>query len=281
MVQLIDGKKVARELVDKVKQEVATLPSSPGLAVILIGEDPASEIYVNIKRKRCNEIGIVSYLHQLDSSVTQDVVLQLIDKLNNDPKITGILVQMPTPSQISDNKIMIAVNPKKDVDGFNPINIGNLVLKKEGLQSCTPRGIHKLLKYYNIPLQGQEVVVIGSSIIVGNPVAQMFLNANSTVTVCNIDTKDLKMHTQKADIIVSATGKKHILTADMIKEEAVIVDVGIIRENGKIYGDVDFENVKDKCSYITPVPGGVGPMTIACLMENTLIAYNLQNGGEK
>ncbi|MBW2978194.1 bifunctional methylenetetrahydrofolate dehydrogenase/methenyltetrahydrofolate cyclohydrolase FolD [Candidatus Woesearchaeota archaeon] len=275
-MQLIDGKKVAAEIREKVKEEVSKLEKKPGLAVILVGEDPASKVYVNIKDKKCKEVGIESYQHKLDKDASEEEVLALVDKLNKDDKITGILVQMPLPSHISSKKIMNAVLPEKDADGFHPMNIGKMMLDEKGLVPCTPRGVMKLFDYYNINLEGKEAVVIGNSVVVGNPIAQLMLKKGATVTVCHIKTKDLKMHTIKADIIVSAVGKRNLVTADMVKEGAVIIDVGIVRDQGKLYGDVDFENVKDKCSYITPVPGGVGPMTVACLLENTMIAYNMQ-----
>jgi len=275
-MEILDGKKVAKEIMENVKKEIATLSEKPGLAVILIGEDPASEVYVNIKAKRCSSVGIESYKYRLNKDVSEEDVLIMIDQLNNDDKATGILVQMPIPKHISKNKIMNAVIPSKDVDGFHPMNIGRMILDEIYLQPCTPVGVIKLLDYYKIDLAGKGAVVIGNSPVVGNPVAQMLLKKGATVTICNRNTKDLKKHTLEADIIVSAVGKMNLVTADMIKEGVVIVDVGIVRHEGKIYGDVDFENVKDKCSYITPVPGGIGPMTVACLMENTLIAYNLQ-----
>ncbi|MBW2981670.1 bifunctional methylenetetrahydrofolate dehydrogenase/methenyltetrahydrofolate cyclohydrolase FolD [Candidatus Woesearchaeota archaeon] len=277
-MQLLDGEKVSNEIMENVKQEVSSLGNSPGLAVILIGEDKASKIYVNIKSKKCKEVGMESYKYELSEDTSEEEVLKLIEELNKDEKVNGILVQMPVPSHISRNKIMNAVVPSKDVDGFHPSNIGKLILGEEGLFPCTAIGVIKLLEHYNIELSGKEAVVIGNSIIVGNPTAQLLLKKGATVTVCHSKTKDLKAHTEKADIIVSAAGKRNLVTSDMVKQGAVIVDVGIVREQGKIYGDVDFENVKDKCSYITPVPGGAGPMTVACLLENTLKAYKIQGG---
>jgi methylenetetrahydrofolate dehydrogenase (NADP+)/methenyltetrahydrofolate cyclohydrolase len=275
---ILDGKKVAKEVMEKVKREVAALSEKPGLAVILIGDDPASKVYVDIKARRCRDVGIESYKYRLNKDVSEEDVLVMIDQLNKDDKATGILVQMPIPSHISRNKIMNAVIPSKDVDGFHPMNIGKLILDEDYLQPCTPLGIIKLLDYYKIDLSGKEAVVIGNSPIVGNPTAQMLLKKGATATVCHRKTKDLKMHTLNADIIVSAVGKKNLVTADMVKDGVIIVDVGIVREGDKIFGDVDFENVKDKCSYITPVPGGIGPMTVACLLENTLKAYKIQGG---
>jgi methylenetetrahydrofolate dehydrogenase (NADP+)/methenyltetrahydrofolate cyclohydrolase len=280
MVVILDGEKVSNEIMEKVKQEVSSLDRNPGLAVILIGNDPASEVYVSIKSKRCKEVGMESYKYELNEDVSEEDVLKLIDELNKNDKVHGILVQMPIPNHISRNKVMNAVIPSKDVDGFNPINIGKLILDEGKLYPCTPLGIIKLLDYYNIELSGKEAVVIGNSVVVGNPIAQMLLKKGATVTVCHKKTKDLGMYTLKADIIVSAVGKRNLITKDMVKEGAVIIDVGIVREEGKIYGDVDFENVQGKCSFITPVPGGVGPMTVACLLENTLNAYKIQ-GDEK
>lgn len=277
MYQLLDGKKTAEELREKVRQEVLGFEKKPGLAVILVGKEPASEIYVNLKVKKCEEAGIKSYKYELEEKTSEKELLELINKLNKDKKINGILVQLPLPEHISRNVIVSAVAPEKDVDGFGSMNIGKLILKDPCLKPCTPRGIIKLLKSYNIELKGKNAVIIGRSIIVGNPVSQMLLNEEATVTICHSKTKNLKEHTLNADIIVSAVGKRKLVTADMVKEGAVVVDVGTVREENKLYGDVDFENVKEKCSYITPVPGGVGPMTIACLLENTLTAYKMQN----
>jgi methylenetetrahydrofolate dehydrogenase (NADP+)/methenyltetrahydrofolate cyclohydrolase len=276
MYQLLDGKKIAEELREKVKQEVSSLEEKPGLAVILVGKEPASEIYVNLKVKKCEEAGIKSYKYELEEKTSEKELLELISKLNKDKKINGILVQLPLPGHISRNIIVSAVASEKDVDGFGPMNIGKLILKEPCLKPCTPRGIIKLIKSYDIELKGKNVVIIGRSIIVGNPVSQMLLNEEATVTICHSKTKSLKEHTLNADIIVSAVGKKNLVTADMVKKGAVVVDVGTVRDGKKLCGDVDFENVKEKCSYITPVPGGVGPMTIACLLENTVTAYKMQ-----
>jgi len=276
-MKLIDGKTVAKEMRQKIKEEVAGMEKKPGLAVVLVGKDPASQVYVNLKDKRCKEIGMESYKHELPESASEKEVLALIDKLNKDDAVNGILVQMPVPKQISAQKVMEAVLPEKDVDGFHPMSIGRMVAGKPSLQACTPRGVMKLLAHYGIDVAGKDVTVIGRSLIVGTPVALMLMAKNATVTVCHSKTKDLKANTQHADIIVTAVGKKRLVTADMVKEGAVVVDVGMIRDEGKLCGDVDFDNVKEKCSYITPVPGGVGPMTIACLLENTMLAYRMQN----
>jgi methylenetetrahydrofolate dehydrogenase (NADP+)/methenyltetrahydrofolate cyclohydrolase len=279
MYKLIDGKKVSEELREDISREVAGLERKPGLAVVVVGKDPASQIYVNLKCKRCKEVGMESYKHELDENTSEAELLVLIDKLNKDDKVNGILVQLPVPRHISKNKVIMAVRPEKDVDGFSPINVGKMFLREDCLRPCTPKGVMKLLKYYGIELSGKDAVVIGRSLIVGNPVAQMLMGENATVTICHSRTRDIKEHTRKADVVVSAVGKRNMVTADMVKEGAVVVDVGTIKHEGKLCGDVDFENVKDKCSYITPVPGGVGPMTIACLLENTLLAYKMQNGG--
>jgi methylenetetrahydrofolate dehydrogenase (NADP+) / methenyltetrahydrofolate cyclohydrolase len=278
MYKLIDGKKVAESIRNKIKDEINSLDTKPGLAVVLIGNDPSSKVYVNLKYKKCMEVGIESYKYELSEDSSEDDVIELITKLNDDKKINGILVQMPLPKHINRNNVLKAVDVSKDVDGFNPESIGNLILNKQGLYPCTPVGIIKLIDHYNIDVKGKEVVVIGNSIIVGNPISQLLLNRMATVTVCHIETKDLSLYTKKADIIISAVGKKNLVTKDMVKEGVIIFDVGINKdkEDGKIYGDVDFEQVKDLCSYITPVPGGIGPMTIACLLENTLIAYKNQ-----
>jgi len=277
MYEIIEGKKAAAELIEKVKEDVSKLDKKPGLAVVIIGNDPASKIYVNMKEQKCKETGIDSYKYEFDENVSEKEVLELIDKLNNDEKINGILVQIPIPLHLSNDKIMEAIAPEKDVDGFTAVNIGKNIIGEQGLQPCTPRGVMKLFEYHNIELKGKEAVVIGNSVIAGNPIAQMLLKKWATVTVCHIETKDLKKHVKEADIIVSVVGKKNLITADMVKQGAVIIDVGMVRDGKNLCGDVDFENVKDKCSYITPVPGGVGPMTVASLMENTLYAYTMQN----
>jgi len=276
MYELIDGKKVAEELRAQIKSEVSKLDKKLGLAVIIVGENPASQIYVNLKSKMCAQVGIESHKYELKKETPENELLKLIDKLNKDRKINGLLIQLPLPAHISQNKVINSVLPAKDVDGFHPTNLGKLISNEKGLMACTPKGVMRLLSYYNISLEGKNVVVIGRSVIVGKPVAQMLTNENATVTICHSKTKDLKLFTLNADVIVSAVGKKNLVTADMVKVGAVVVDVGMIRDGEKLCGDVDFENVKKKCSYITPVPGGVGPMTIACLLENTLIAYKMQ-----
>ena len=261
----------------------------PSLAVVLVGEDPASCIYVKNKIKACEESGISHVDYRLDSSISQNELLELVKKLNADEKIDGILVQLPLPSQIDENFIINSIVPCKDVDGFTPENIGHLLVGDKGLVSCTPKGILRILDYYKISTDGKNVCVIGRSNIVGKPIAALLMqkDRNATVTVCHTHTKNLKAITIQSDIIISASGKPHIITQDMIKEGAVLIDVGMSRIEDKtkksgyrLVGDVDFENVFEKASAITPVPGGVGPMTIAMLMENTLVAACVNKGTE-
>lgn len=274
---LIDGKEVSASIRNEIKQEVEKIHQNGkqiGLAVIIIGEDPASKIYVNNKVKACHETGIKSYHYELPEDVSQEEVLRLINTLNQNADVNGILVQLPIPKHLDKDVILTAIDPKKDVDGFSAYQSGKTFLGEKSLVSCTPQGIIALLKYYNIEISGKNAVVIGRSNIVGKPAGLLLLQNNATVTVCHSKTKDLSFYTKNADIIVVAVGRAKFLTADMVKDGAVVVDAGINRlENGKICGDVDFENVAPKCSYITPVPGGVGPMTIAMLMKNTLESF--------
>jgi methylenetetrahydrofolate dehydrogenase (NADP+)/methenyltetrahydrofolate cyclohydrolase len=275
-MELLDGKKVAFELRQKIKEEVESFEKKPGLAVVIVGEDPASKVYVGMKHKACVELGFNSYQHKLDKEVTEKELLALIEKLNEDDNVHGILVQLPIPKHINKNKVIETIDPKKDVDGFHPKNIGKMFIGIDSLNPCTPTGCIKLLEDYKIEIAGKNAVVVGRSLIVGKPVADMLLSKNATVTVCHRLTKDLKFYLKNADIIVAAVGVPKLIKEDMIKDGAVIIDVGMNRTEEGLVGDVDFENVKDKCSHITPVPGGVGPMTIACLMENTLKAYKSQ-----
>lgn len=270
---IIDGKAVAEKIRALIKAEVAKLKTKPGLAAILVGENPASKVYVDIKRKTCDEVGVYSELYKLPDSTSEKELLQLITKLNENRKIHAILVQMPLPRHISEEKILAAIALEKDVDGFSPENIGKLVSGKEAAVPCTPKGIIRLLEESGIEIAGKNTVVIGRSNIVGKPVALMLLNRDATVTVCHSKTGNLAEHTRNADIIVVAAGKPRLLTAGMVKEGAVVIDVGINRVDGKLVGDVDFEQVSRKAGYITPVPGGVGPMTVAMLIENTLERY--------
>jgi methylenetetrahydrofolate dehydrogenase (NADP+)/methenyltetrahydrofolate cyclohydrolase len=276
---LLDGKNLAEQIKEDIKKEVEKYINKgyrrPTLAVILVGENPASQIYVNKKIKDCQSVGINSRPFFLPENTTQIELLDLIGQLNGDDEVDGILVQLPLPSGINTLEIIEAINPKKDVDGFHPLNVGKLATgKSDGIVPCTPFGIMKLLEHYNIDTFCKDVVVVGASNIVGKPMSLLFLkDEKSTVTICHKNTKDLKSHTLKADILVVAVGKPKLITADMVKEGAVIIDVGINRVEGKIVGDVDFESVKEKVYAITPVPGGVGPMTVAMLLYNTLNIY--------
>ena len=275
-MEIIDGKKLAKEIREKLKlksNELKEKGINPKLAVIMVGDDKASQVYVKNKNKACNEIGIEFEEFILDKDIRQDELINLIEKLNNDDHIHGILLQSPIPAHLDINEAFKTINPEKDVDGFNPANIGKLCLNQDTFVSCTPYGIMKMFEAYNIDLTGKNVTIIGRSNIVGKPLIQCCLNKNATVTVCHSKTKDLKEHTKNADVVISAIGKSKFVTEDMIKSGAVVIDVGTNRgEDGKITGDVDFENVSKKASYITPVPGGVGPMTIAMLMNNVIKA---------
>lgn len=277
---LIDGREVAKKVRLDIKKEVDNLKNeniTPGLAVVLVGDNPASRSYVNSKDKACKTLGVYSVKKNFDESITEVDLLKQIDDLNNDERIHGILVQLPLPPHINEKKVIEAILPEKDVDGFHPINAGKLLIGEDGLKPCTPYGIIKLLEHYDIEVESKNVVVIGRSNIVGKPIALMLLQKNATVTICHSKTKNLKSITKNADIIVVALGIPSFLTADMVMDGAVIIDVGINRVDGKIVGDVDFENVKEKASYITPVPGGVGPMTITMLLENTIEATKIKN----
>jgi methylenetetrahydrofolate dehydrogenase (NADP+)/methenyltetrahydrofolate cyclohydrolase len=270
---ILDGKKLSAEIRASIKEETALLREKgivPGLAVVLVGDDPASKVYVGQKEKGCLEAGFASFLHRLSVSTTQEELLDLIGKLNRDVLVHGILVQLPLPPQIDPDTVLAAIRPEKDVDGFHPVNIGRLVAGLPACEPCTPKGILRLLNSTGIPLAGKEAVVIGRSNIVGKPVALMLLAESATVTVCHSRTKDLAGHVRRADILVAAIGKPRFVTADMVKDGAVVVDVGINRLEEGLVGDVDFGPVSEKASWITPVPGGVGPMTIAMLLENTL-----------
>ncbi len=275
MAEIIDGKKVSEHIraeiaegVEKLKEETGI---TPGLAAVLVGEDPASEIYVRNKRKACADAGMYSEEHKLPAETTEQELLNLVDRLNNDLNIHGILVQLPLPDHINEAKILRAVTPLKDVDGFHPYNVGLLVEGNPSFISCTPHGIIKMLEFYNIDIAGKQAVIVGRSNIVGKPVSMLLLHRHATVTICHSRTKPLDEVTRRADILVAAIGRANFITADMVKEGAVVIDVGINRnEEGKLTGDVDFEAVSQKASYITPVPGGVGPMTISMLLWNTL-----------
>ena len=283
MYNLISGKEVSAAVRNIIKSEVLELKNNgkeTGLAVIIVGNDSASQVYVKNKAKGCEETGINSYVYALPEDTTEEEVLELVNKLNNDDKVDGILCQLPVPPQINDQNIINAIAPHKDVDAFHPVNTGHIMIGDYSFLPCTPAGIMEMLKYYDIKVEGKNCVVIGRSNIVGKPMAMLLLQQNGTVTICHSRTKNLEDITRNADILVSAVGKAFFVTANMVKDGAVVIDVGMNRNSdGKLCGDVDFENVKDKCSYITPVPGGVGPMTITMLLKNTLTASknHLQN----
>jgi len=282
-MQLLDGRKVAKEMLLKLKDEVSGLEVHhvlPKLAVILVGKNPASLSYIKQKQLACAETGIEWEQFDFEESVTTAELIEKIEELNMDETIHGILVQLPVPKHVYVPDVIRAINPKKDVDGFTAYNLGKMFLSTdfEDLVPCTPLGVIKMIEYYKIPVEGKEVVVVGHSNIVGKPLATMFLNRNATVTVCHIHTKDLAFHTKRAHILCVGVGKVNLITADMVKDDAVVFDIGINRmENGKLCGDCDFENVSKKASYITPVPGGAGPMTVACLMLNTVHAAKRLN----
>lgn len=271
---IMDGKKLSAEIKLQLKDEVEEIKKRgilPKLAVIMVGEDKASKIYVKNKSIACKEVGLAYEEYVLDENIEEGKLLELIDNLNSRRDIHGILLQSPIPESLDINKALKRISPEKDVDGFNPVNVGKLTLGQEGFCPCTPMGVIELLKKYNIEIQGKHAVVIGRSNIVGKPMAELLLNENATVTICHSKTVNLKEFTTKADILISAIGKPKIIKADMVKENSVIIDVGINRMlDGKVVGDVDFEDVSKKVSYITPVPGGVGPMTIAMLMKNVV-----------
>ncbi len=269
-MEILDGRKVSNEIIENIKHVIENNNLKVRFAIIWVGNDEASSIYVNNKINKCKLVGIEAELYHLDSNISEEEVLKLIDRLNEREEINGILLQSPVPDHIDIIKCFNRISPKKDVDGFSNISIGNIVQGREAITSCTPKGIIKLLDYYHIDLEGKDVCIINRSNIIGKPLFQLLLRRNATVTVCHSKTKDLKKHTLNSDIVICAVGKPKFLTEDMISEGTVVVDVGISRVDGKVVGDVDFENVKDKCSYISPVPGGVGPMTIAMVLENIL-----------
>ena len=282
MAQIIDGKKISQDIKDELKEKVTALKDTGtevALAVIQVGNDPASSVYVRNKKKACEYIGIRSLSYELPEETTEDALIELIEKLNKDETVNGILVQLPVPKHIDPDKIIRTISPEKDVDGFHPQNVGKLVIGEEGFVSCTPAGVIQLLKRSGIEISGKNCVVVGRSNIVGKPMALLMLRENATVTIAHSKTKNLKELCQTADILIVAIGKPQFITADYVKEGAVVVDVGIHRipsetaKNGwKLVGDVDYDHVAPKCSYITPVPGGVGPMTIVTLLQNTIKA---------
>ena len=290
--QIISGTEVAKQIREELKQEIAELKQkhnlTPGLATILVGEDPASQVYVGAKEKTSLALGIYSERHDLPADTSEGELLALIDKLNKDPKIHGILVQLPLPKHINETRVLYAIDTKKDVDGFHPVNVGKLMIGEPDYLPCTPHGIQQLLIRSGVKIEGAEVVIVGRSNIVGKPIANILLQkregANATVTVCHTRTRDISLHTKRADILIVAAGKPKAITADMVKEGVVVIDVGVNRigktAEGKaiLVGDVDFDAVKEKAKAITPVPGGVGPMTITMLMLNTVKAAKLAAG---
>ncbi len=278
---LLDGKALSKKIREGIKRKVVELKQSgiiPGLAVILIGDNPASQLYVNMKTKACEDVGIYSINHRMPAEISEDELISVIKMLNDNPMVHGILVQLPLPKHIDEERVIESIDYKKDIDGFHPYNVGRLVRGYPLYYSCTPYGIMKLFEEYNIELEGKDAVIVGAGNITGKPMASMLLNANATVQMCHIYTKDLKDKTINADIVISAVGKPNLITEDMVKEGSIVVDVGISRVGDKVVGDVDFENVSKKSSYITPVPGGVGPMTIAMLLSNTIKAVEVNKG---
>lgn len=289
---IIDGKKTASEIREELKLEIERLKSLsksvPGLVAILVGNNPASESYVRGKSKACEEIGMRGKVEKLPAEISESELLAIIQKYNADKDYNGILVQLPLPKHISEQKVIEAILPEKDVDGFHPVSVGNLVIGNDTFLSCTPAGIQELLSRYNIPIKGKHVVVVGRSNIVGKPIANILLqkkeNANAIVTICHSAAKDIAYYTKQADILIAAIGQPNFIKADMVKDGVTVIDVGINRiedvsssKGYKIVGDVDFDEVSKKASFITPVPGGVGPMTIAMLLKNTFKAYSIQN----
>lgn len=278
MYEIIDGKKISTQIKEEIKIEVSELKEKtgkvPGLAVILVGEDPASKVYVNSKEKSCIDLGFYSEKHVLSPDAKEEELLSLVEKLNKTEEIDGILVQLPLPKHINSQKVLDAILPSKDVDGFHPVNVGKLFTGiKDCFYPCTPYGVIELLKRSNVEIAGKNAVIIGRSNIVGKPAAAMLLSENATVTIAHSKTADLSETVRRADIVVAAVGIPNFIKGDMIKEGAVVIDVGINRVDGKLYGDVEFESAKEKASKITPVPGGVGPMTIAMLMKNTIVSF--------
>jgi methylenetetrahydrofolate dehydrogenase (NADP+)/methenyltetrahydrofolate cyclohydrolase len=282
--QIIDGKQMAADMRAELKAEVAKLKEKgiiPGLGVVLVGEDPASQSYVTAKERACENIGIYSDDNRLDASISQQELMALVEKMNNDPKINGILVQLPLPKGLNEAEVLLAIDPAKDVDGFHPVNVGKMVVGEKAFLPCTPHGVVQMLIRSGVTLEGAEVVIVGRSNIVGKPLANMLIQkndtGNATVTVCHTRTKDVATHTKRADIVIAAAGRPNTVTADMVKDGVVVIDVGVNRVEDatkkrgyRLVGDVDFEAIKEKASLITPVPGGVGPMTITMLLYNTV-----------
>lgn len=281
-MKILDGKTLAKKIENEVLTGTQLLKEQtgrvPGLAVVLVGNDPASQAYVSMKKKACDRVGFYSVTHEMPTNISQEAIENTITMMNNNPNIDGILIQLPLPPQIDTTKLLELVSPNKDVDGFHPYNVGRLTTGLDGFVPCTPLGVMELFKEYDIDLKGKNCVVVGASNIVGKPMASLLLNANATVEICHIFTDDLKKHTLNADIILVGVGVINLIKEDMVKDGAIIIDIGINRnDEGKLVGDVDYENVSKKCSYITPVPGGVGPMTISMLLSNTLKAAQLHS----
>ena len=277
MAKIIDGKKIASLVLDNVAKEIKKKRIKPSLAIVLVGEDPASVIYIRKKEKAAREVGIKTEHYLLPKNTPEKKLLSLIRGLNANKRINGILVQLPLPKNISVSHVMESISPLKDVDGFNPLNVGRLLSSSPLFVPCTPKGVIELLDRSKISLEGKNAVIVGAGIAVGKPLFALLLSREATVTICHIKTKNLMSHTKNADILISAVGKPGLIRGDMVKKGAVVIDVGTSRLGGKVVGDVLFNDVKKKASWITPVPGGVGPMTIAMLMKNTLLAYNIQN----
>jgi methylenetetrahydrofolate dehydrogenase (NADP+)/methenyltetrahydrofolate cyclohydrolase len=279
MAIVIDGKALAAKVKANVAEEAKSLTRQPGLAVILVGNNPASRTYVTSKEKDCQECGFLSFEYKLEEDTQEKELLDLIAQLNEDPKVDGILVQMPLPRQLDEQKVINAISPEKDVDGFHPVNVGRLVIGEPTFLPCTPAGVMEMFKEYEIPIRGKHCVVLGRSNIVGKPMSSLLLQQDGTVTTCHSKTPNMAEITRQADILVSAVGKRNLVTADMVKEGAVVIDVAMNRnDEGKLCGDVDYPEVAKKASYITPVPGGVGPMTRAILMKNILTAAKMHQG---
>lgn len=278
----LDGKELAIKIKNEIKEEIVKIKKDlgkvPGLAIVLVGENPASKIYVNSKIKGCSELGFESFAHFLPESISEEELLKIIEELNKDEKVNGILVQLPLPKHIDTKKVIDRIALEKDVDGFKPENLGLLMLDdKEAMRPCTPAGIMEIFKAYSIELKGKDVVVVGRSNIVGKPMSSLMINEGATVTTCNSNTKNLQEKTREADIVIMAIGQAKFLNRDMVKENSIIIDVGINRTSEGLFGDVDYEDIKDKVAYMTPVPGGVGPMTVAMLFQNTLRAFKKSN----
>jgi methylenetetrahydrofolate dehydrogenase (NADP+)/methenyltetrahydrofolate cyclohydrolase len=283
-MELIDGKSLSAKIEKEVEAEVQLLKERhnivPGLAVILVGDDPASHAYVKMKARACEKVGFYSITHSMPDTISQEEIVGTIEMINENPRIDGILVQLPLPEHIDTNAILEVIDPAKDVDGFHPYNVGRLATNLDGFVPCTPLGVMRMLEEYGIDLQGKDVCVVGASNIVGKPMAALLLNANATVTVTHIYTRELREHTRRADIVIVGVGVPGLIKEDMVKEGAVVIDIGINRlDDGRLVGDVDFDSVAPKCDYITPVPGGVGPMTIAMLLSNTLKAAKARISG--